>query len=123
MNNGESFFKGLVLGVLAGAAAGLLLAPKKGEEMQKDLKKMLRELSEQATDVYEDAMKMVKQRLEDLKEAGSKIDQKKYMNIVDEVLAELKDDGEVASASFTKLSAQLKRDWKKVKTSFDNEKK
>ncbi|HVX92822.1 MAG TPA: YtxH domain-containing protein [Candidatus Dojkabacteria bacterium] len=123
MNNGESFFKGLVLGVLAGAAAGLLLAPKKGEEMQKDLKKMLREFSEQATDVYEDAMKMVKQRLEDLKEAGSKIDQKKYMNIVDEVLAELKDDGEVASASFTKLSAQLKRDWKKVKTSFDNEKK
>lgn len=119
-NNADSFMKGLVFGALAGAVAGLLLAPKSGEETQKELMDMVNKIKDKTTDVYQDAVEMVNERVADIKEAGSKIDQKKYLSIVNEVLDELKDDGAVASAGLTKLSSQLKRDWKKVQTSFSN---
>ena len=118
MDNAGSFMKGLFFGTVAGAVAGVLLAPKSGKETKKELMEMVEKLKDQAGDAYDDAMDMVNDRVKDIKAAGKKIDQKKYMDIVDEVVAELKDDGEVASSGLRKLSVQLKKDWKKVQEGF-----
>jgi gas vesicle protein len=39
----KSFIKGTLLGVIAGAVAGILLAPKSGKETQDDLKRIVKE--------------------------------------------------------------------------------
>ncbi len=46
-----SVLAGIGIGVLVGAAAGLLLAPKSGEETRDDLSKALGDLSEKVTDL------------------------------------------------------------------------
>lgn len=54
-------------GALVGAAAALLLAPKKGEEMRKDLSDLASEAKKQAQDYYEQVKK-------DLAEAEAKLE-------------------------------------------------
>ena len=46
-----SVLAGIGIGVLVGAVAGLLLAPKSGEETRDDLSKALGDLSEKVTDL------------------------------------------------------------------------
>ena len=43
-----------IVGALAGAATGILLAPDKGENTRKKLKKSMDEMSEKAKEKYED---------------------------------------------------------------------
>lgn len=54
-------------GAIVGAAAALLLAPKKGEEMRKDLSDLAAEAKKQAQDYYEQVKK-------DLAEAEAKLE-------------------------------------------------
>lgn len=54
-------------GAIVGAAAALLLAPKKGEEMRKDLSDLASEAKKQAQDYYEQVKK-------DLAEAEAKLE-------------------------------------------------
>ena len=61
MNNGMKVFTGFSLGLLAGAVAGLLYAPEKGEKTRKKLKK-------EYDKTYKDSMK----RVEDLKATMNK---------------------------------------------------
>jgi len=111
-----SFLKGLFLGVIAGAAAGILLAPKSGKETQEDLKKLAKEYTEKAVDMYEATKKMLEKKLDALKKAGSKIDESKYMGLVTEVVEEIKKDGAVTAEAAKKLGNQLRGDWDIVKT-------
>jgi len=111
-----SFLKGLFLGVIAGAAAGILLAPKSGKETQEDLKKLAKEYTEKAADMYEATKKMLEKKLDALKKAGSKIDESKYMGLVTEVVEEIKKDGAVTAEAAKKLGNQLRGDWDIVKT-------
>ena len=46
-----SVLAGIGIGVLVGAVAGLLLAPKSGEETRDDLSKSLNDLSDKVTDL------------------------------------------------------------------------
>lgn len=46
-----SVLAGIGIGVLVGAVAGLLLAPKSGEETRDDLSKALNDLSDKVTDL------------------------------------------------------------------------
>jgi gas vesicle protein len=81
-----SFMKGLFLGAIAGATAGILLAPKSGEETREDLKKLAKEYQDKAMDLYTVAKKIVERKMRNLKAAGEKLDENKYMELVTEVI-------------------------------------
>lgn len=114
-----SFFKGLFLGAIAGAAAGVLLAPKSGEETRKDLKKLAEDYQSKATDLYQVSKKVLQRKLDNLRNAGTKLDESKYMQLVGEVVDEVKKDGAVTSEAAKKIGSQLKTDWEMVKTEFN----
>lgn len=114
-----SFIKGLFMGAIAGAAAGVLLAPKSGEETRKDLKKMAKEYQDKANDMYGATKKMLEKKLDNLKKVGSKIDESKYTDLVNEVVEEVKNDGTVTAEAAKKLGEQLKKDWNMVKEEFN----
>ena len=114
-----SFMKGLFLGAIAGAAAGILLAPKSGEETREDLKKLAKEYQDKAMDMYAVARRTVNKKMRNLKAAGKKLDEGKYMELVTEVVEEIKKDGSVTAEAAKKLGTQLKGDWDMVKTEFE----
>lgn len=114
-NSTESFFKGLLLGTVTGAVAGILLAPKSGAETREDIKKLAIDLKDKAEDLYNNARREVEKKIEQLKRAGEKIDESKYKSIVSEVVGEIKQDAEVTSSAAKKLGQQLRGDWNMVK--------
>jgi gas vesicle protein len=115
-NSAESFFKGLILGTVAGAVAGILLAPKSGAETREDLKKMAIEVKDRTIDLYTTAKKRLEKKIAYLKKAGEKLDESKYKLLVQEVVDEIKNDAEVTSSASAKLAKQLKADWKMFST-------
>ncbi len=114
-----SFLKGLFLGAIAGAAAGVLLAPKSGEETRKDLTKLAKDYQDKAVDMYTATKKMMEKKLDNVKKVGAKLDESKYMDLVNEVIDEVKSDGTVTSEVAKKLGTQLRNDWDMVKTEFN----
>lgn len=117
----SNIFKGLILGTLVGGVLGILFAPKSGKETRDDLKKLAEKAKESATGVYMQARVLIIEKLEQLKEVGSKIDQKVYLKIVNQVIDELRNDNSVTDTALAKLSRQLKRDWNEVKNLFASE--
>ena len=122
-DNFGSFIKGALVGAMAGAVAGVLLAPKSGKETREDIHKLAKEWSEKAADVYEDAMETIYDKAVALRAVGKKLDEKKYLEMVKEVVDELKNDGKVTLEVATRLGAQLKRDWNKVQKAWVGETK
>ena len=78
-------FAKFALGVGLGIGAGMLLAPKKGEELRKDLKNKLNELMEKAKeiDVKEVSEEFVA-KIKDLKEEIENLDKEKVLSIAKE---------------------------------------
>lgn len=113
----SSFMSGLTMGAIAGVAAGILLAPKSGKETREEIKKLAVDLSDKAADIYLDAKDMLDRKLDAVKALGKKIDEEKYMQLVDEVVAEFKKQ-DLDKDATKKLGAQLRRDWVKVKKAF-----
>jgi gas vesicle protein len=114
-NNAGSFLKGLIFGALGGAVAGILLAPKSGEETREDIKKLAVDLKEKAIDTYEKARTEVEKKIEQVKKTGEKIDEDKYKKIVAEVVDEFKKDAKITSSAAKQLGEQLSSDWEMVK--------
>ncbi|MCB9790551.1 YtxH domain-containing protein [Candidatus Nomurabacteria bacterium] len=114
MSRTESFMKGIILGTIVGAAAGVLFAPKSGEETRKELKKKAEELKSQAEVEYKKAKVVVDKKLANLKEVGKKIDKAGYEKLVKNVIDEIKNDKKVTEETAQKLSEMLKADWKLV---------
>jgi len=114
-DNSESFFKGLLFGTALGAIAGILFAPKSGEETREDIKKLAVDIKDKAEDLYNDARREVEKKVQQIKKAGEKIDEGKYKGIVAEVIDEFKRDAKVTSSAAEKLGEQLRGDWKMVK--------
>lgn len=110
-----SFLKGILVGAIAGAVAGVLLAPKSGAETREDLKKLAVDFGEKANELYKKATDILKEKLDQLKKAGKKIDQEKYLELVSQVVDEIKKDTLVTADVAQKISAQLKTDWAIVK--------
>lgn len=109
-----NFLKGLLAGILAGATAGILFAPKSGEETRRDIKNKALELSAEVEKLYAKAKASLEMKLSELKKVGEAIDRTKYTALVDEVVKEVKNDKEVTKEAAEKLSLALKSDWKKV---------
>ncbi|NOZ63278.1 MAG: hypothetical protein GXO74_16615 [Calditrichaeota bacterium] len=64
-SDGGSFFKGLVFGGLIGAGLALLYAPKKGDELRKDLREKSDELLGDAEKFYSDARSFSEEKFAD----------------------------------------------------------
>jgi len=110
-----SFLKGILVGAIAGAVAGVLLAPKSGTETREDIKKLAVDFGEKANELYQKATVILKEKLDLFKETGKKIDHEKYLELVSQVVNEIKKDGLVTADVAQKISAQLKTDWALVK--------
>ncbi|MDD4381997.1 MAG: YtxH domain-containing protein [Candidatus Dojkabacteria bacterium] len=110
-----SFLKGLLVGAIAGAAAGILLAPKSGKETREDIKNLALDFSDKATELYNKAVAILKRKLNAIKGLGKKIDESKYMDIVNDVVKEIKEDGAVTADAARNIGEQLRKDWMIVK--------
>jgi gas vesicle protein len=131
------FFLAGILGAAAGAIGGILLAPKSGKETREDLKELAAKLTKQvkssaeeteqkvkeifgeaskaAVDKYREIRSTVVDKIVALKSAGQDIDKEKYALIVEDVVAEYKDDLKATKNGASKMVDQLKKDWEKVK--------
>ncbi len=135
-NSGKFLLAG-VLGAVAGAIGGLLLAPKSGKETREDIARMAKEISDQlkneasttsarVKEVFGVASDEAKQKYMEIrdslfakvaavKSAGEEIDKERYAQIVDDVVESFKSDLEGAKSGVKKMSEQMKKDWLKVK--------
>ena len=109
----------LFAGVAIGTGLGLLFATKTGEETRKDLKKLAEEYQSKAMSMYNATKKILEKKLDNLKKAGAKLDESKYMDLVNEVVEEVKKDGSVTAEAAKGLGTQLKKDWEMVKMEFN----
>lgn len=110
-----SFLKGILVGAIAGAVTGVLLAPKSGAETREDLKKLAVDFGDKANELYTKASTILKEKLTSLKKAGKQINRESYLELVSQVVDEIKKDGLVTEEVAQKISTQLKTDWALVK--------
>jgi len=135
-NSGKFFMAG-VIGALAGAIGGLLLAPKSGKETRDDIarlalqisKKMKTEADEtktrvvdifgkatdEATRKYKEVRSAIVSKIATVKTAGMEIDKEKYSKVVDEVVNDFVKDIEATKGSVAKITSYFKKDWEKMK--------
>ena len=103
----KSFLKGAVLGAIVGAISGILLAPKSGKQTREDIKKLAEDLGDKAEEVYLNAQKELKTKIENIKKAGEQIDEEKYKVLVSEVVRNLRTNQEITEKSAEKLGKYL----------------
>ena len=135
-NKGGFFLAGLV-GALAGAVGGLLLAPKSGKETRKDIARLATDISkkiktetnetkervrdvfgkvtEDATDKYNEVKNAVVGKVASLKTAGEELDKDKYGKVVEGVVSEFKDDFKATKSGAEKIIGYFKKDWERMK--------
>lgn len=135
-NKGGFFLAGL-LGAVAGAVGGLLLAPKSGQETRQDIVKLANRISkniktetdetakrvrdiygkatEEAVVKYNNVKNTVVGKVAALKTAGNEINKEKYSKVVEDVVGEFKSDFSATKTGALKLTEYLKKDWEKVK--------
>jgi gas vesicle protein len=126
-----------VIGAIAGAVGGLLLAPQSGKKTREDLVELAKKLSKQvkvgaeeteekvkevfgnanivAIEKYKEIRSAVVDKIVAVKSAGQEIDKEKYGMIVEDVVSEFKEDLSATKTGAIKMAAQLKKDWEKVK--------
>lgn len=71
-NNVASVFSGLVIGLVAGAATALLLAPRSGEATRNQIQLKSIELRDQTTDLVKDTVSQVRSRMKEITAGGVK---------------------------------------------------
>ena len=105
----------VAIGALAGAAAGVLLAPKSGKETREDIKKFAKDTKEKGLELFEQAKAEVNKKIANVKKAGKKIDAEEYKKIVAEIVETFKGNGKLTEKAAKKLDNQLREDWEDVK--------
>lgn len=135
---GNWFAAGL-LGAVAGAVGGLLLAPQSGKKTRQEISNLAADLSlkakgkaletkkevtaafgkysEESRAKYEEIKSSLMGKVASIKTTGEKIDKVKYGKLVDEVVAGFKGDLKSSKNAVTKITAYLKKDWEKIKKS------
>lgn len=136
-NNGKKsalFGLGLALGAVIGGVAAFFFAPEGGKEhremvakkikelekklkdaeLDKKVKEIFGEVSEQATSTFKKVKKEVIAKVAVVQVKMKKIDKEKYMEILDQVFTELKKDAIHTEKILGKLKEQLATDWKKI---------
>lgn len=117
MSSSDEFFKGLLFGTVIGVTAGILLAPKSGEETRADIKRLAQETGDKAEKYYRKAKREVLKKIEDVKAAGANLDLEGYKKLVLKVVEEVKKDGEVTAEIAKEIGMKLNDDWRDIKKS------
>jgi len=132
-----NFFLAGIIGALAGAVGGLLLAPQSGKKTRHEIsliaqkiadqfktsaldsKKRVEEVFGEVTDAakekYERIQTALTAKVAAVKQAGKEMDKDRYSSIVDQVIADFKADFTATKDGAKKMADQLKKDWSKVK--------
>ncbi len=135
-NTGKFFLAGLV-GALAGAVGGLLLAPQSGEKTRKEIAALAAEIAkkvknksnetkDQVKDIFgkytqegEEKYLQIKDavlsKVAAVKTAGESIDKEKYGMVVENVVKEFRNDLASTKSGSSKIVSYLKKDWEKIK--------
>ncbi len=135
-NTGKFFLAGL-FGALAGAVGGLLLAPQSGKKTRKQIADLAADIalsvktkaddtkdqivdiygkySEEAKTKYQTIKEGVTNKVAEVKTVTGEINKEKYGKVVEEVVADFKDDFENTKNGATKMIGYLKKDWEKIK--------
>lgn len=133
---GKFFLAGL-FGALAGAIGGLLFAPQSGKKTRKQIADLAAEIAlsiktkaddtkDQIIDIfgkysneakvkYQTIKEGVINKVAEVKTMSGEIDKEKYGNVVEEVVAEFKDDFESTKDGAVKMVNYLMKDWEKIK--------
>jgi len=136
-NKKGKFFLAGLFGALAGAVGGLLLAPQSGAETREDIVKLTNEIAgkvksrvdettervkdvfgkytEEGKEKYLEIKDKVVSKVATVKSAGENIDKNKYGQVIEDVVAEFKDDLSATKDGAGKISKYLKKDWEKFK--------
>jgi gas vesicle protein len=131
------FFLASVIGAVAGAVGGLLLAPQSGKKTRQEIKALAEELTLKVKTKADDTKNQVKDvfgkyteegkakyleikdavvsKVAAVKTAGVEIDREKYGKVVEEVVSEFKTDLKATKSGSSKIIGYLKKDWEKMK--------
>ncbi len=129
------FSLGLLIGSVVGAIAAFFFSPRSGKENRevvakkvKELEKLLEEkevdkkvkeifgqVTKEAKELYFKAKKWLVEELVALSEAIEKIDEKKYIKTVEEVMVKMKREWKKESRQLERLKNHLLKEWKKLK--------
>lgn len=130
----SKFGLGLLLGTLVGGVAAFFLSPNSGPENQKLVAKKVKELekllaetdierkvkeifgeaTEEATAVYKKAKKQFIQTLAEAKESIESIDKDQVAEVAHETVEILKKEVKHEGKEMEKLKAELSKEWKKL---------
>lgn len=130
----SKFGIGVLIGTLLGGLAALFLSPTTGEEnrelvaikikqleklledaeLDKKLKNIFGETTEEVKEVYLKAKKEIIKKLAALKEAVESIDKAKYEKVVHETVDLLKKEVKREGHEMEKLKEELLKEWKKL---------
>lgn len=130
----SKFGIGVLIGTLLGGLAALFLSPTTGEEnrelvakkvkqleklledaeLDKKLKSIFGETTEEVKMVYLQAKKEIIKKLAALKEAIDSIDKEKYEKVVHETVDLLKKEVKREGHEMEKLKEELLKEWKKL---------
>lgn len=130
----SKFGIGVLIGTLLGGLAALFLSPTTGEEnrelvakkvkqleklledaeLDKKLKSIFGETTEEVKMVYLQAKKEIIKKLAALKEAVESIDRTKYEKVVHETIDLLKKEVKREGHEMEKLKGELLKEWKKL---------
>ncbi|MFZ2206627.1 MAG: hypothetical protein WA061_06205 [Microgenomates group bacterium] len=133
-NSSSKFGLGLLFGAVAGGLAAFFLSPKSGPENQKlvakkvkelekllvdtDLEKKVKEIfgeaTEEATIVYKKAKKQFIQALAEAKQSVDSFDKEKVAEVANETVEILKKEVKHEAKEMEKLKAELSKEWKKL---------
>lgn len=137
MSKTGKFFLAGMLGAVAGAVGGLLLAPQSGKKTRREIVELANEIAlkiktkaddtriqvkdiygkytEEGKAKYLEIKDAVVAKVATIKTAGEEIDREKYGKVVEDVVADFKEDLEATKSGSTKIINYLKKDWEKIK--------
>jgi len=133
-NSSSKFGLGLLFGAIAGGLTAFFLSPKSGPENQKlvakkvkelekllvdtDLEKKVKEIfgevTEEATSIYKKAKKQFIQALAEAKQSVDSFDKEKVAEVASETVEILKKEVKHEGKEMEKLKTELSKEWKKL---------
>src|SRR3989344_6168362 len=128
------FGLGVLLGTVLGGLTAFFLSPKSGEEnreavlkkiqelkkqidkmeLDKKVKEIYGEATEEGKKVYLMAKKQVMKGLDELQERWEEFDSEKYIKMVEKAIEEVKSETKETTEKLLKLKDLFVRDWNKV---------
>ena len=131
------FFLAGIFGALAGAVGGLLLAPQSGKKTRQQIANLAADIalsvktkaddtkdqvvdifgkySEEAKAKYQAIKEGVTNKVAEVKTVTGEINKEKYGKVVEDVVADFKNDFVNTKDGATKMVNYLKKDWEKIK--------